>query len=172
MAKIPKEQIKEITRQIKGLAEQAYLECTKHDGRGYQGGFLCICEEGYEVYRVMRIGQPELHPEKVQGWCMNCLNKAMRLFQNPSHFSARQSYDFEAKKYFGGIRIRALGIIITFSGLSQELDEALCAWIAVHLAKMLGLSSISLSKMEWWHIRRLSNNPHMNEYGHINAKAA
>lgn len=155
----------ELLQRIKELAEQAYATATPLDGRSYKGGYMCVVL-GEGKPEVFAVGQPELHPEKEGGWKVNCRNKADRLLENPAHISAFQSYNLEAKKYYGGIRVRYQDtyLIITFSGLSQELDEALCAWMAVELE--------CLRPTEWHQIRYLSGNLHMSDFGKIQPKIA
>lgn len=148
--------------EIKELAERGYPEVAKLNETPYEGGWMCVVDENLGTTDVFAIGNPNQHPEKTGRWNGNCQNKSTRLKENPGHISAYQSFDPEKGQYFGGIRIHRLGLIITFSGLSQELDEAFCAQIAVRLKSVAGLTH-----EEWWEIRNLSSNQHMVDYGMI-----
>lgn len=153
--------------EIKELAEQVYPAAAKLNSVLYGGGWMCVVNERLGTTDVFAVREPDQHKELTSRWNGNCQNKATRLKENPRHVSARQSFDFEKKRYFGGIRIKRLGLIITFSGLSQELDEALCAWIAVRLKSVTGMTH-----KEWWKIRDLSSNPHMVDYGMVSPAIA
>ena len=154
-----------LLQRIKEFAEQAYVIAAPLDGGKYKGGYMCTILDGGRP-EVFAVGQPDLHEKKWRGWKRNCRNKSDRLLANPTHISAHESSNLEAEHYFGGIRVRHCGVdlIIAFSGLSQELDEAVCAWIAVQLG--------SLNYAEWCRIRNLSGNAHMVDYGKIVQKIA
>lgn len=151
---------------IKEIAESAYKDATRYDGRDRQGGWLCVIDEN-GLISVLAIGNPDAHSDKTESWKFNCQEKANRLFDHPEHRSAWESRCHEKGWYYGGIRIPASGVVVAFSGLTEHLDEALCA----HIATKFPLG-VELVRSEWWHIRNLSHNTHMNEYGQILAKAA
>ncbi len=65
--------------------------------------------------------------EKFTGYARNSLEKGQRLACHSTHLSSWQSRDPKEQKWGGAIRAK---YIVSFSGLPEHADEALCIAIA------------------------------------------
>jgi hypothetical protein len=142
----------EVTKII-GLAEKNIMAACKIDGRDRTGGMLCVADKS-GVILICQIGEiADL--EKAAQWRITCQEKTKRLLSVEFDYSSWQTRDFDNKKYGGAVRTKD-GFIISFSGLSEHLDEAFSALIAHRMALGMGM-------WPWADIKRISNNPHMAE---------
>jgi len=86
--------------------------------------------------RVLLVAQiNECPAEKFASRFRNSMEKGERLFGHPDHVSSWQSRDVEKeneadKKWGGAIKAKIAGLIVSFSGLPEKADEALCVAIA------------------------------------------
>lgn len=89
-------------------------------------GYLSIFDpaDGRLIFTA-EIGKNPL--EKFAGRLRNSLEKGQRLAGLPTHLSSWQSRDEKKEKWGGAIRCR---YIVSFSGLPEHADEALCIAIA------------------------------------------
>lgn len=90
---------------------------------GRMGGYLCVAEgeTGNPHFTVLVGGH--VNQEKLPKYYHLSHEKAVRLSQNPTHVSSFQSRD--GKNQFGGA-VRTLdGLIYSFSGFPELIDEAL-----------------------------------------------
>ena len=92
---------------------------SKTDSRG---GYLCVADltSGFPLL-IQLIGSARL--DKMSKYFELCQEKALRLAQNPKHMTSWESRD-ETQNMYGGA-IRQAEKIISFSGLTEEADEAL-----------------------------------------------
>lgn len=99
------------------------------DGRkDRKGGYLCVAEPDGKIVLVILIGEvPDL--ETANRFKTFCQEKATRLAQNLEHISSWQTRD-EGKKQYGGAVRTGKGYIYSFSGFTEEVDEAFSARVA------------------------------------------
>lgn len=95
------------------------------------GGYLCIADEEVPVL-IGRIGNPV--PEKLGKYLEFSQEKARRLAAHPQHDLSRESRNPDANQWGGAVR--AGGIIYSFSGLPEELDEAYACLVAMEEADL------------------------------------
>ncbi|HEY0908303.1 MAG TPA: hypothetical protein VGE35_03060 [Candidatus Paceibacterota bacterium] len=118
-----------VTRALDTLASAA-----REQGRYPAGYFTVRSRRDNTLALLMPFGDgvaEHTNPEKYVGWRDKALEKGDRLFNNPGHVSSWQSRDPEKKKYGGAIAVG--DYILTFSGLPEALDEALCALVALDM---------------------------------------
>ena len=142
----------DITKVLWQILNRTKLAC-EIDGRGRQGGFLCIKDSFGKTVLVAMLGEVS-DSEKALKYMAFCQEKAQRLHLNVAngHISSWQSRNEQEEKYGGGI-IDSKGRIFAFSGLSEHLDEAL----SLDIARQLDDSSLGRSRIEG--IRGFSANP-------------
>jgi hypothetical protein len=99
-----------------------------HD-REWHGGYFCVANRALGLpHAIIAIG--EAPPEEWPKYLKFCQEKPMRLSTHPEHWSSAQSRDVENKRYAGAVR--AGNLLLAFSGLPEQLDEALVLAIAVY----------------------------------------
>ncbi|KKP89096.1 MAG: hypothetical protein UR94_C0043G0007 [Parcubacteria group bacterium GW2011_GWA2_36_10] len=99
----------------------------------WRGGFLCIADAFTGLpWLIFNIG--EVEEDRWEKCLAYCQEKARRLAEHPNHLASAESRD-EDKGQWGGA-IRADGIIISFSGLPEMLDECLCLELAFYLDRL------------------------------------
>ncbi len=98
--------------------------------RERKGGWFCLLDVRGNPTGVIIIHEPfgDLTPEKSSAYCLFSREKAIRLSAHPEHSTSRESRDEHAERYGGAVR--AGGFIFSFSGLSEEEDEALALAVA------------------------------------------
>ncbi len=101
------------------------------------GYFTLRSAKDGRVLLVSEIG--DTLAEKREAWLFNSQEKGKRLFENPNDLSSWESRDPDhpTQKKWGGA-IRTPDYILSFSGLPELADEALCAIVAL---KMLWINS-------------------------------
>ena len=102
------------------------------------GGYMCVWEETgvdpegqkeYHLVALNRLGTPPIG--KLVKYCEFAQEKVERLSHRPSHLSSWQSRDTKVDKWGGAIK--AGKFLLSFSGLPELDDEALCLLVAVDL---------------------------------------
>ena len=105
---------------------------------GYFAIFDCVLE-CFVLKCQIGINPPEKR-EKRFGLCQE---KALRLYQNPSHKTSYQSRNPAERKYGGAVRVG--NFIFSFSGIPDELDdEALMAFVAYKAGLLTQNETLSL----------------------------
>lgn len=104
---------------------------TKVAEDGRIGGHLTIVNANGAILFDDEVGIPA--PEMIARYRVNAREKAERLRNSPFHVLSWQSRNPDMSQWGGSVRLPALGIIISFSGLTEEEDAALCAHIALHM---------------------------------------
>ena len=102
--------------------EKYFESLRKFHDREWHGGYLCFAEEKTGVPFFTRFFG-FMEPERARLSWDFCLEKASRLARHPEHLSSFQSRDEGADKYGGAIRLARLGLIASFSGLPEKVDE-------------------------------------------------
>lgn len=122
--------VSEILRSVNEILQRLNREQNETDWRG---GFLCIADASTGApYLIFNVG--EVKEDQWANCLAYCQEKAHRLAEHPDHLASAESRD-EDKHQWGGA-IRANGIIISFSGLPEMLDECLCLELAVYLDRL------------------------------------
>jgi hypothetical protein len=109
------------------------------------GGYFCVADPNNgHLILLLRCGfVPEEKMTKYSGFAQE---KALRLAQHPDHLTSHASRNFNARMYGGAIRTPRY--IFSFSGFSEEMDEAVVleyayrfGFLAEKEAKGIALSS-------------------------------
>jgi hypothetical protein len=128
-------------------------EDANKNGQDRNAGLLTIriAGEGYNKLHKVVGNAAKVSSVDLNRWSDNSKEKAGRLNSNfiIGHISSEQSRDFDNKKYRGSIYTGE--VIVSFSGLSEHDDEALCLMIAYRL-KWMDWKSVSV-------IAEISKNP-------------
>lgn len=95
-------------------------------GDGRKGGYIFICDDTGTQLLHKKLGEPEL--SKKEKYRSFSREKAERLIRNPDHVLSWESREPEQNQYGGAIRLES-GLIISFSGFPELVDEAFCAVI-------------------------------------------
>lgn len=136
------------TDEIVRYAEYAAKRITDHYAPGRAAcGYMAFCNpaDGRPIH-LFEIGCNP--PEKVARRISFCMEKAQRLAANAHHLSSHQSRkvnpenkDDPGNKWGGAIRAR---YIVSFSGLPELADEALCVCVADFAGWLEDRSSITI----------------------------
>lgn len=117
-------------KSLVNLAHRALNETLEHTeaDEEHRGGFLCILTPGMPAPDLVTwIGECPWH--RAERRFRLSQEKATRLAAHPDHFSSWQSRNPDKDQWGGAIRTR--GPIVSFSGLPEKADEAIClatAW--------------------------------------------
>ncbi len=142
---------------IVGCVTTLYPNATQLDNRGYTGGYLCIGYGG-KIMKVTAIGTPSL--EKWQGWFENSQNKVRALMSHPGSISSYGLRNPAQRIYGGGLSVAIPDLTLAFSGLSEQLDEAMCA-------VALALVTRNFDDAKWSEVARISGNLYMRVFGKL-----
>ena len=120
----------------------AYIKTTVCPER--TGGYLCVLEEESGIPAlIMKIGF--VPADKKKKYFEFAQEKAGRLWVTHSHQLSFQSRDEKSNRYGGAIRAR--NFIFSFSGFTEEADEALCLILAVLLNQLEKSEALALAKI-------------------------
>jgi hypothetical protein len=133
----------DVLEQVLILREAAALfsELTTHpviqevlaeNGKTATGGFLCVASEQGIPFLIAHIGMSDA--SKAQDRLMFSQEKAMRLAQHRAHHLSRESENKELQRYPGAVR--ALDVLLSFSGLPGHLDELFMIILGVRLNRI------------------------------------
>ena len=111
-----------------GIAMSIVEKACVLDGRGFMSGCLCIASATGQIEMVMEIGN-DANPDSAIFNLRTSQDTARRLAFNPSHMSSWQSRNIACGNFGGAVR-DAFGTIYSFSGLSEEINEAVSIKIA------------------------------------------
>lgn len=131
------------------LARTLVPRVAAEQGDGRTGGYLCFRDLATDAVFYAPMGK--IDPLKREKYIEFCQEKALRLSRNQEHFSSWQSRVVSDSQYGGAIRT-GFDEVLSFSGLPELVDEALCLAIAVIVG------SLEHSAAE--EIAALSSNPH------------
>jgi len=125
----------------------------KHKETPRSGGYLCIADArtGMPLYLSILGVVPSGHAPKYLGFAQE---KALRLAANPEDLASEQSRKPDEGKWGGAIRTDRY--ILSFSGLPEELDEAIMLSFAIK-ADFLTHEAAA-------HIARLTHNNRWQEF--------
>ena len=116
----------DLVRMLEVLFDIALEYCGEHDKSG--GHFLLALETG-APFTLQRVDIKGLTEERAAATREYAQEKVNRLLEHESHCASRLSRDPDQKKWGGAIRIN--GGFMSFSGLPEYADEALCLRLAV-----------------------------------------
>ncbi len=116
-----------------------------HD-RDSHGGYFCVAH-GTTGDPLFISGIGKVHQDKIQRYLAFAQEKARRLASHPDSWSSAYSRDIEKEQYAGAIRIRDehLNLILSFSGLPEELDEAVVLTAAVKCRLLLHSDALRIA---------------------------
>lgn len=97
-------------------------------GDGRKGGYIYIADQYGNQLLHKKLGDPDL--AKMAKYRSFSREKAERLFENTEHQLSWQSRDPDANKWGGAVRLPN-GVIVSFSGFPELVDEAFCAAYSV-----------------------------------------
>ena len=143
---------------IAARIQMAFVDHSTEDFLGgRKGGYLCVAEgdSGNPHFTVLVGGH--VNQKKLPRYYHLSHEKAVRLSQNPTHVSSFQSRDGENK--FGGAVRTLNGLIYSFSGFPELVDEALVLSLMRLGAKFKDKDSIETIKNHCDSIAGLSKNP-------------
>ncbi len=117
---------------ISSLASQMVHTVSEAFGNGKKGGYLYVCAE--DGTKLLHVQLGEIPKEKAEKYKMFSQEKAERLLSNSGHVLSYTSRNPE-KNMWGGAVYVSQGLVLSFSGFTEQLDEVFCATIA----RMIGL---------------------------------
>jgi hypothetical protein len=102
--------------------------------QGREGGYLCVANLDGLPLLVCQLG--EVASEKRAGYVRNAMEKAARLAKHPDYRLSRESRDPDQNMYGGAVSVREHGLILSFSGYPEHMDELMMLSLAVRLQLM------------------------------------
>lgn len=97
---------------------------------GRTGGYICVADSTTGTPLALSICG-EMDEERAAKCCRFVQEKARRLGTYPQHFLSYETRDVDAEMYGGAVR--ASQFIFSFSGFSEETDEAMMIELAVQM---------------------------------------
>lgn len=117
--------ISELSELVTTLTTSAEVYCEEFDK---PGGHFCLANEQGEPIIILRVNFFEFEEGRAARTFAFCQEKIQRLLAHPEHVASWQSHDPDNDQYGGAIRVK--GGFLSFSGLPEHADEALCIGLA------------------------------------------